>query len=95
MGDRIKVAYLQEAMKIVRNAADAFVACIINSFGAETEKYEDLFTLEILDAQADSDKQNSMIETCITKGYDCIIVQPNDGDLQKPYCGQVFDAGSS
>lgn len=82
-----------EVAFIVRNAGDSFVARIINSFEAEAEKYEDLFTLEILDAQADSDKQNSMIETCITKGYDCIIVQPNDGDLQKPYCEQVLDAG--
>ena len=86
-GEKYEVAF------IVRNAADAFVARIINSFEAEAEKYEDLFTLEILDAQADPDKQNSMIETCITKGYDCIIVQPNDGDLQKPYCEQVLDAG--
>lgn len=82
-----------EVAFIVRNAADSFVARIINSFEEEAKNYEDLFTLEILDAQADSDKQNNLIETCITKGYDCIIVQPNDGDLQLPYCKQVLDAG--
>ena len=82
-----------EVAFIVRNAADSFVARIINSFEEEAKNYDDLFSLEILDAQADSDKQNSLIETCITKGYDCIIVQPNDGDLQKPYCEQVLNAG--
>lgn len=78
---------------IVRNAGDSFVARIMDSFEAEAKNYEDLFTLEILDAQADSDKQNNLIETCITKGYDCIIVQPNDGNLQLPYCQQALDAG--
>ncbi len=78
---------------IVRNASDSFVARIMDSFEAEAKNYEDLFTLEILDAQADSDRQNNLIETCITQGYDCIIVQPNDGNLQLPYCQQALDAG--
>lgn len=82
-----------EVALIVRNAGDSFVARIMDSFEAEAKNYEDLFTLEILDAQADSDKQNNLIETCITKGYDCIIVQPNDGNLQLPYCQQALDAG--
>ena len=82
-----KVAY------ITRNQSDPFAAELVNQFTSQAEEYADTFTLDTFDSQADSEKENSIIEDCITKKYDCIIVQPNDGNLQQPYCQKVLDAG--
>ncbi|QNM04630.1 sugar ABC transporter substrate-binding protein [Qiania dongpingensis] len=87
-GETYKVAFIS------RNMADSFAARIAKSMEEEWEaNYKDLFTLDILDAESDSAKENTLIETCITKEYDCIIIQPNDGDLQLPYAQKVVDAG--
>ena len=85
--DLFKVAY------IARNQSDPFAAELVNQFTLQAKDYSDLFTLDTFDSQSDSEKENSIIEDCITKKYDCIIVQPNDGELQKPYCQKVLDAG--
>ena len=82
-----KVAYF------TRNQSDPFAAELVNQFTKQAEEYADTFTLDTFDSQADSEKENSIIEDCITKKYDCIIVQPNDGNLQQPYCQKVLDAG--
>lgn len=82
-----KVAY------ITRNQSDPFAAELVNQFTKQAEEYADTFTLDTFDSQADSEKENSIIEDCITKEYDCIIVQPNDGNLQMPYCQKILDAG--
>lgn len=86
-GNDFKVAY------IARNQSDPFAAELVNQFTLQAEEYADTFTLDTFDSQADSEKENSIIEDCITKQYDCIIIQPNDGDLQKPYCQKILDAG--
>lgn len=86
-GEIAKVAY------IARNQSDPFAAELVNQFIHQAEAYADQFTLDTFDAQADNEKENSIIEDCIVKGYDCIIVQPNDGNLQLPYCQQILDAG--
>lgn len=82
-----KVAY------IARNQSDPFAAELVNQYVSQAEAYADTFTLDTFDSQEDSEKENSIIENCITNGYDCIIVQPNDGNLQLPYCQKVVDAG--
>ena len=82
-----KVAY------IARKQSDPFAAELVNQFTLQAEQYKDTFTLDTFDSQADSEKENSIIEDCITKKYDCIIIQPNDGELQKPYCQKILDAG--
>lgn len=82
-----KVAY------IARNQSDPFAAELANQFTIQAEEYADTFTLDTFDSQDDSEKENSIIEDCIAKEYDCIIVQPNDGALQLPYCQQILDAG--
>ena len=86
-GDVAKVAY------IARSQSDPFAAELVNQFIRQAEAYGDQFALDTFDAQGDSEKENSIIEDCIVKGYDCIIVQPNDGNLQLPYCQQILDAG--
>ena len=85
--DGFKVAY------ITRNQSDPFAAELVNQFTSQAKEYEDAFILDTFDSQADSEKENSIIEDCITKKYDCIIIQPNDGELQKPYCQKILDAG--
>lgn len=85
--ETFKVAY------IARNQSDPFAAELVNQFTKQAEDYADTFTLDTFDSQADSEKENSIIEDCITKQYDCIIIQPNDGNLQLPYCQKILDAG--
>ncbi len=79
---------------ICRNTADVFAANICEAFNILIERdYAGKIDLDILDANADNEKENSLIETCITNGYDAIIVQPNDNDAQLPYCTQAVEAG--
>lgn len=86
-GEVYKVAY------IARTQSDPFAAELVNQITTQAEEYADTFTLDTFDAQGDSEKENSIIEDCITQEYDCIIIQPNDGDLQQPYCQEILDAG--
>ena len=55
-------------------------------------KYDDI-TLDVFDGQADDEKENTAIENCITNGYDAIIIQPNNGEAQRPYAEKVVEAG--
>jgi inositol transport system substrate-binding protein len=55
-------------------------------------EYEDI-TLDVFDGQADDAKENAAIENAIANGYDAIIVQPNNGEAQRPYVEQVVAAG--
>lgn len=85
-GKTYKVAY------IARAQSDSFAAWLANEMVAEADKYEDI-TLDVFDGQADDEKENSAIENAITSGYDAIIVQPNNGEAQRPYVEQIVDAG--
>ena len=79
---------------ICRNTADVFAANICQAFEETIAKeYDGKIALDILDADADAEKENTLIETCITNQYDAIIVQPNDNDAQLPYCQQAVEAG--
>lgn len=82
-----KVAY------IARSLSDPFAAWLATEMENSAEQYSDTFKLDVLDSQGDNERQNSIIETSITKGYDCIIIQPNDGELQRPYAEQIVAAG--
>ncbi|MDD3142442.1 MAG: sugar ABC transporter substrate-binding protein [Lachnospiraceae bacterium] len=79
---------------VCRNRADGFAARLANSFQDYYDKnYSDKFSFDIQDAQADSDKENQIIEQAVVAGYDCIIVQPNDSDSQTPYVKSAVEAG--
>lgn len=84
--EEYKVAY------IARAQADSFAAWLANSVKAEAEKYPDI-SLTIFDGQADDYKQNSLIENAITNKFDVIIIQPNNGESQRPYAEKVVEAG--
>jgi inositol transport system substrate-binding protein len=82
-----KVAY------VARTLSDSFAAWLANEIQKHAEQYADTYTLDILDAQGDSEKSNSLIENCITQKYDLVIIQPNNGEMQRPYAQQLLDNG--
>ncbi len=85
-GATYKVAY------IARTQSDSFAAWLANEMKAAAEKYPDI-QLDIFDGQADDEKENAAIENAITNGYDAIIVQPNNGEAQRPYVEKIVEAG--
>ena len=84
--DGYKVAY------IARAQSDSFAAWLANEMVRAAGEYEDI-TLDVFDGQADDAKENAAIENAIANGYDAIIVQPNNGEAQRPYVEQVVAAG--
>lgn len=83
---KYRVAY------VARAQADSFAAWLANEMKAAAAKYPDI-TLDILDGEANDEKQNSMIENSIANKYDAIIVQPNNGEAQRPYVEKIVAAG--
>ena len=81
-----KVAY------IARAQADSFAAWLANAVKEEAEKYPNI-TVEVFDGEANDEKENAMIENAITNKFDAIIVQPNNGEAQRPYVEQIVGAG--
>ena len=81
-----KVAY------IARAQADSFAAWLANGVKEEAKKYPNI-KLEVFDGQASDDKENSLIENAITNKFDLVIVQPNNGEAQRPYVEKVIQAG--
>lgn len=84
--DGYKVAY------IARAQSDSFAAWLANEMVAAAEKYDDI-ELTVFDGQADDAKENAAIENAIANGFDAIIVQPNNGEAQRPYVEKVVQAG--
>ncbi len=85
-GDSYRVAY------IARAQSDSFAAWLANEIQTAADKYDDI-TVDVFDGQADDEKENAAIENAITNGYDAIIVQPNNGEAQRPYVEKIVEAG--
>jgi inositol transport system substrate-binding protein len=81
-----KVAY------IARAQSDSFAAWLANAVVEEAKKYPNI-KLDVFDGQASDEKENSMIENAITSKYDLVIVQPNNGEAQRPYVEKIVKAG--
>ncbi len=81
-----KVAY------IARAQADSFAAWLANAVIEEADKYDNI-DLKVYDGQASDDKINSLIENAIVNKFDAIIIQPNNGESQRPYAEKVVAAG--
>jgi inositol transport system substrate-binding protein len=77
---------------IARAQADSFAAWLANGVKEEAKKYPDI-TVDVFDGQANDETENSLIENAITNKYDCIIIQPNNGEAQRPYAEKVVAAG--
>jgi inositol transport system substrate-binding protein len=85
-GDVYKVAY------IARAQSDSFAAWLANEMKAAADKYPDI-ELQVFDGQADDAKENAAIENAIANGFDAVIIQPNNGEAQRPYVEKVVEAG--
>jgi len=85
-GKVYKVAY------IARAQGDSFAAWLANSIVEEAKKYPNI-SLKVFDGQASDDIENSLIENAITNKYDAIIVQPNNGESQRPFVEKIVAAG--
>ncbi|WP_297208359.1 sugar ABC transporter substrate-binding protein [uncultured Brachyspira sp.] len=83
---KIRVAY------IARAQADSFAAWLANSIKEEAAKYPNI-VVDVFDGQANDDVENSLIENAIINKYDVIIIQPNNGEAQRPYAEKVVAAG--
>lgn len=77
---------------IARASADTFAAWLTREMISEAEKYPEI-TLDYFSGEADDNKLNGILEDCITKEYDLVIVQVNDNAASAPYIKQVVDAG--
>lgn len=77
---------------IARAQADSFAAWLANAVMEEADKYDDV-TVDVFDGQASDDTENSLIENAITNKYDAIIIQPNNGEAQRPYAEKAVAAG--
>ncbi|WP_025640697.1 sugar ABC transporter substrate-binding protein [Schnuerera ultunensis] len=77
---------------IARAQADSFAAWLANAVMEESEKYDDI-KVDVLDGQASDDTQNGLIENAIANKYDVIIIQPNNGEAQRPYAEKAVEAG--
>lgn len=84
--DTYKVAY------VARAQSDSFAAWLANAVEEEAKKYDNI-KLDVFDGQANDEKENSLIENAITNKYDLVIVQPNNGEAQRPYVEKVVKAG--
>ena len=85
-GKVYRVAY------VARAQADSFAAWLANSIVDAAKKYKNL-DLKVFDGQAKDDVENSLIENAITNKFDVIIVQPNNGESQRPYAVKVVSSG--
>lgn len=77
---------------IARAQADSFAAWLANGIMDEVKKYPDM-TVDVMDSQADDAKENAFIENSVANKYDLIIVQPNNGEAQRPYVEQAVKDG--
>jgi len=84
--EEYRVAY------IARAQADSFAAWLANSVLEEAEKYDNI-NVQVFDGQASDAQVNSLIENAIVNQFDLIIVQPNNGEAQRPYAEQVVAEG--
>jgi inositol transport system substrate-binding protein len=77
---------------IARAQADSFAAWLANAIKDEAAKYTNI-DLRVFDGQASDDTENSLIENAIANKYDAIIIQPNNGEAQRPYAVKAVKAG--
>ncbi|MDR3496444.1 MAG: sugar ABC transporter substrate-binding protein [Ancalomicrobiaceae bacterium] len=77
---------------IARAQADSFAAWLTNGIMDEAKKYPDL-KVDVMDAQADDAKENAFIENAVANKYNLIIVQPNNGEAQRPYVERAVKDG--
>ena len=77
---------------VARASADTFAAWLTTEMQEAAAQYDDI-ELTCVSGEADDNQMASLLEDCITKEYDLVIVQSNDNAAQAPYVKQIADAG--
>jgi len=90
--DQAAVAKTFRVAYVARAQTDTFASWLANEIKAAAATYPDI-QLEVFDGNADDNTENSIIENAVTNKFDGVIIQPNNGDAQKPYVQKAVDAG--
>lgn len=77
---------------VARASADTFAAWLTSEMKKEAENYDDI-KLTCVSGEGDDNKENGLLEDCVTKKYDLVIVQSNNNSAQAPYVQQLVDTG--
>lgn len=77
---------------VARASADTFAAWLTTEIKKQAESYENI-ELTCVSGEGDDNKENGLLEDCLTKKYDLVIVQSNNNGAQAPYVKQLVDAG--
>lgn len=77
---------------VARASADTFAAWLTKEMKEEAKKYPNI-QLTSVSGEGDDNKENSLLEDCVTKKYDLVIVQSNNNSAQAPYVQKLIDAG--
>ena len=77
---------------VARASADTFAAWLTSEMKAAAAGYDNI-ELTCVSGEADDNTENGLLEDCITKEYDLVIVQSNNNAAQAPYVQQLTDAG--
>ncbi len=77
---------------VARASADTFAAWFTSSMKKEAKNYPNI-ELTCVSGEADDNTENGLLEDCITKRYDLVIVQSNNNAAQAPYIQKLVDAG--
>lgn len=85
-GDTYRVCF------VARASADTFAAWLTSEMKAAAEGYDNI-ELTCVSGEADDNTENGLLEDCITKEYDLVIVQSNNNAAQAPYVQKLTDAG--
>ncbi len=77
---------------VARASADTFAAWLTSELKKAAADYSDI-DLTCVSGEADDNTENGLLEDCITKNYDLVIVQSNNNAAQAPYVKNLVDAG--
>ncbi len=77
---------------MARASADTFAAWLTTEMKNEAKNYDNI-ELTCVSGEGDDNKENGLLEDCVTKNYDLVIVQSNNNGAQAPYVQQLVDAG--
>jgi len=76
---------------VARASADTFVAWLTTEMKEQAANYPDI-ELTYVSGEGDDNKENGLLEDCITKEYDLVIVQSNNNAAQAPYVQKLLEA---
>ena len=77
---------------VARASADTFAAWLTSELKKAAADYSNI-DLTCVSGEADDNTENGLLEDCITKNYDLVIVQSNNNAAQAPYVKNLVDAG--